>query len=59
MKTIVGMLEEFSEFAQNVTFNKDRIRKSLRVAHLDATTVADYLVKKVRIFKGPKILFHV
>ncbi|KAL9235125.1 hypothetical protein vseg_009917 [Gypsophila vaccaria] len=46
VKTIVGMLEVSSEFAQNVTFNKDRIRKSLPAGHLDATTVADYLVKK-------------
>ncbi|CAO2837066.1 unnamed protein product [Amaranthus hypochondriacus] len=46
VKTIVGMLEVCSEFAQNVTFNKDRIQKSLPAGHLDATTVADYLVKK-------------
>lgn len=53
VKTIVRMLEECSEFAQNVTFNKDRIRNSLRATyHLDATKIADYLVKEVRIFKG-------
>lgn len=49
VKTIIGMLEVCSEFAQNVTFNKDKIKNSLPVGHLDATTVADYLVKKVRL----------
>lgn len=48
VKAIVGMLEVSSEFAQNVTFNRDRIQNSLPAGHLDATTVADYLVKKVR-----------
>ncbi|XP_021773171.1 argininosuccinate lyase, chloroplastic-like [Chenopodium quinoa] len=46
VKTIVGMLEVSSEFAQNVTFNRNKIEKSLPAGHLDATTVADYLVKK-------------
>lgn len=49
VKTIIGMLEVCSEFAQNVTFNKDKIKNSLPAGHLDATTVADYLVKKVRL----------
>ncbi|XP_021742231.1 argininosuccinate lyase, chloroplastic-like [Chenopodium quinoa] len=46
VKTIVGMLEVSSEFAQNVTFNRNKIQKSLPAGHLDATTLADYLVKK-------------
>ncbi|KAM7259497.1 hypothetical protein ACFE04_015238 [Oxalis oulophora] len=46
VKTIVGMLEVSAEFAQNITFNGERIRKSLPAGHLDATTLADYLVKK-------------
>ncbi|KNA14977.1 hypothetical protein SOVF_102400 [Spinacia oleracea] len=46
VKTIVGMLEVSSEFAQNVTFNRNKIQNSLPAGHLDATTVADYLVKK-------------
>ncbi|KAH9617894.1 hypothetical protein KSS87_005509 [Heliosperma pusillum] len=46
VKTIIGMLEVSSEFAQNIAFNKDKIQKSLPAGHLDATTVADYLVKK-------------
>lgn len=46
VKTIVGMLEVSSEFAQNITFNRNQIQKSLPAGHLDATTVADYLVKK-------------
>lgn len=51
VKTILGMLEVSAEFAQNITFNQERIRKALPAGHLDATTLADYLVKKVsRIF---------
>ncbi|CAM8998934.1 unnamed protein product [Rhodiola kirilowii] len=46
VKTIIGMLEVSSEFAQNITFNAERIQKALPAGHLDATTVADYLVKK-------------
>ncbi|XP_075648552.1 argininosuccinate lyase, chloroplastic [Castanea sativa] len=46
VKTILGMLEVSAEFAQNITFNQERIRKSLPAGHLDATTLADYLVKK-------------
>lgn len=41
------MLEVSAEFAQNITFNKERIQKALPAGHLDATTLADYLVKKV------------
>lgn len=47
VKTITGMLEVSAEFADNITFNKDRIQKALPAGHLDATTLADYLVKKV------------
>ncbi|KAK2977977.1 hypothetical protein RJ640_023515 [Escallonia rubra] len=43
VKAIIGMLEVSAEFAQNVTFNEDRIRKALPAGHLDATTLADYL----------------
>ncbi|XP_059460994.1 argininosuccinate lyase, chloroplastic [Corylus avellana] len=46
VKTILGMLEVSAEFAQNITFNRERIRKALPAGHLDATTLADYLVKK-------------
>ncbi|KAJ9567731.1 hypothetical protein OSB04_003697 [Centaurea solstitialis] len=43
VKTIIGMLEVSSEFAQNITYNQDRIQKALPAGHLDATTLADYL----------------
>ncbi|KAJ4966791.1 hypothetical protein NE237_018640 [Protea cynaroides] len=46
VRTIIGMLEVTAEFAQNITFNRERIQKSLPAGHLDATTLADYLVKK-------------
>ncbi|KAK1317387.1 Argininosuccinate lyase [Acorus calamus] len=46
VKTIMGMLEVTSEFAQNITFNRERIQRALPAGHLDATTLADYLVKK-------------
>ncbi|KAI3761742.1 hypothetical protein L1987_52164 [Smallanthus sonchifolius] len=46
VKTIIGMLEVSAEFAQNITYNQDRIQKSLPAGHLDATTLADYLVHK-------------
>lgn len=46
VKTIVGMLEVSTEFAQNVTYNRERIEKALPAGHLDATTLADYLVNK-------------
>ena len=41
------MLEVSTEFAQNITFNQQKIQKALPAGHLDATTLADYLVKKV------------
>lgn len=46
IKTIVGMLEVSAEFAQNITFNVERIKKALPAGYLDATTLADYLVNK-------------
>lgn len=47
VKTIVGMLDISAEFAQNVAFEHEKIQKTLPAGHLDATTLADYLVKKV------------
>lgn len=47
VETTVGVLEVTTEFAENITFNKERILKSLPAGHLDATTMADYLVYKV------------
>lgn len=38
-----------AEFAHNITFNKERICRALPAGHLDATTLADYLVKKVSL----------
>lgn len=35
-----------AEFARNVTFNREKIVESLPRGYLDATTLADYLVKK-------------
>ena len=49
VKTIIGMLEVTTEFAQNITFNRQKIQKALPAGHLDATTLADYLVKKVNL----------
>lgn len=46
VETINTVLDVTAEFAQNVTFNKERIAKSLPAGHLDATTLADYLVYK-------------
>ncbi|CAF1787338.1 unnamed protein product [Brassica napus] len=51
-KTIMGMIDVSAEFAQNVTFNEDRIKRSLPAGHLDATTLADYLVKKGMPFRS-------
>ncbi|EPS70505.1 hypothetical protein M569_04244 [Genlisea aurea] len=43
VKTITGMLEVSADFADNIKFNKERIREALPAGHLDATTLADYL----------------
>jgi len=50
VKTVVGMLEVSAEFAQNITFNQERIQKYLPGGHLDAATLADYLVNKAGYF---------
>jgi argininosuccinate lyase len=50
METIQTVLEVTAEFAQNVTYNKERIARSLPAGYLDATTLADYLVYKVLNF---------
>ncbi|XP_062209222.1 argininosuccinate lyase, chloroplastic-like [Phragmites australis] len=46
VKAILGMLEVCTEFAQNISFNSKRIQSFLPAGYLDATTLADYLVKK-------------
>ncbi|KAB8091458.1 hypothetical protein EE612_016941 [Oryza sativa] len=46
VKAVLGMLEVCTEFAQNISFNSKRIQSSLPAGYLDATTLADYLVKK-------------
>lgn len=46
VKTIRGMLEVTTEFSQNISFNLAKIEATLPAGHLDATTLADYLVKK-------------
>nr|CAB3501028.1 unnamed protein product [Digitaria exilis] len=46
VKAILGMLEVCTEFAQNISFNSKRIQSSLPAGYLDATTLADYIVKK-------------
>ncbi|XP_002514045.3 argininosuccinate lyase, chloroplastic [Ricinus communis] len=51
VKTIIGMLEVSAEFAQNITFNSSKIQKALPAGYLDATTLADYLVKKGMPFR--------
>ena len=50
VRTVLGMLEVSAEFARNISFNQDRIKKALPLGHLDATTLADYLVHKVSIY---------
>lgn len=47
VRAILGMLEVSAEFAMNITFNRERIQKSLPAGFPGATTLADYLVKKV------------
>jgi argininosuccinate lyase len=49
------MLEVCTEFAQNISFNSERIQSSLPAGHLDATTLADYLVKKVNLLLSTTI----
>lgn len=60
VKAIIGMLEVSAEFAQNITFNSERIQNALPAGHLDATTLADYLVKKVSlVFKRFPLFFKI
>lgn len=47
VKTVIGMLEVSAEFARNISFNREKINSSLPDGYLDATTLVDYLVKKV------------
>ncbi|EHA8592050.1 putative Argininosuccinate lyase, chloroplastic [Cocos nucifera] len=51
VRTILGMLEVTTEFAYNITFNRAKIERALPAGHLDATTLADYLVKKGMLFR--------
>ncbi|XP_057826762.2 argininosuccinate lyase, chloroplastic isoform X2 [Cryptomeria japonica] len=51
VEAIIAMLEVTTEFAQNITFNWERISRSLPAGHLDATTMADYLVNKGIAFR--------
>ncbi|KAK4745084.1 hypothetical protein SAY87_011396 [Trapa incisa] len=51
VKTVIGMLEVSAEFARNISFNRERILRALPAGHLDATTLADYLVKKGMPFR--------
>ncbi|KAI5411649.1 hypothetical protein KIW84_056645, partial [Lathyrus oleraceus] len=44
VRAILGMLEVSAEFAMNITFNLERIQKSLPAGFPGATTLADYLV---------------
>ena len=46
VETIAASLEVTAEFARNVKFNKERIYKNIGRGYLDATTLADYLVRK-------------
>ncbi|CAI7840493.1 unnamed protein product [Closterium sp. NIES-54] len=50
-ETVLASLEVTAEFAANVTFNRPRIEQSLPAGHLDATTLADYLVYKGMPFR--------
>lgn len=46
VRTITAMLEVTAEFARNIKINYERIQRVLPAGFLDATTLADYLVKK-------------
>lgn len=51
VETVLAVLEVSAEFAANITFNEDRLKQSLPAGHLDATTLADYLVYKGMPFR--------
>lgn len=52
VETVLAVLEVTAEFAYNVTFNKERLQETLPAGHLDATTLADYLVYKGMPFRS-------
>lgn len=41
------MLEVLAEFAQNITYNLDRIQNALPAHFLDASILAYYLLQKI------------
>ncbi|KAK3268781.1 hypothetical protein CYMTET_22733 [Cymbomonas tetramitiformis] len=51
-ETTIMVLEVVAEFARNVTFNTEHINKGLGAGFLDATTLADYLVRKGMAFRS-------
>jgi len=51
-ETMAMVLEVTAEFAMNCTFNKPKLEASLPYGHLDATTMADYLVHKGMPFRS-------
>ncbi|XP_072976157.1 argininosuccinate lyase, chloroplastic-like [Typha angustifolia] len=46
VQTISEMLTASTEFAESISFNRERIQGALEDGHLDATTLAVYLLKK-------------
>jgi argininosuccinate lyase len=46
------VLQIVVEFANNVTFDNERLKATLPFGHLDATTMADYLVHKGMPFRS-------
>eukprot|EP00245_Coleochaete_scutata_P005992 TRINITY_DN2007_c0_g3_i1.p1 TRINITY_DN2007_c0_g3~~TRINITY_DN2007_c0_g3_i1.p1 ORF type:complete len:250 (+),score=41.89 TRINITY_DN2007_c0_g3_i1:63-752(+) len=52
VETVEAILEVTAEFAQNIVFNRERLARSLNAGHLDATTLADYLVYKGMPFRS-------
>jgi len=51
-ETVLMVLQIVVEFANNVTFDNERLKESLPYGHLDATTMADYLVHKGMPFRS-------
>jgi len=51
-ETMLTVLDVVAEFAKNCRFNKPKLDKSLPFGFLDATTLADYLVKKGMPFRS-------
>ncbi|MDA0840433.1 MAG: argininosuccinate lyase [Planctomycetota bacterium] len=52
LDTVYACLQVTEEFARNIEFNRARIEASLGQGHLDATTLADYLVLKGLPFRS-------